>query len=111
MYVGMSLKREEMRLTDFQKTKIKEIVLSLFGSDTELYLFGSRVDDTKKGGDIDLLVKAPYSGIEAESITVKAITKIQFAIGDQKIDMVVTPDAEADSRLVVKEALRTGVRM
>ncbi len=56
-------------------------------------------------------MKAPYSGIEAESRIVKAITKIQFAIGDQKIDMVVTPDAEADSRLVVKEALRTGVRM
>lgn len=34
------------------ENKIKEAIYNSFG-DVKIYLFGSRVDDTKKGGDID----------------------------------------------------------
>jgi len=44
-----------MRLSSDELNVLKSKLYSLSGS-AQLYLFGSRVDDTKKGGDIDLLI-------------------------------------------------------
>lgn len=53
--------------------------------DAQLYLFGSRVDDTKRGGDIDLL-------IVSKSLTKKDLRFIRIDFfnyfGEQKIDIV-----------------------
>ncbi len=48
-----------MRLTAQQQATIKDGVRSLFSAPVEVFLFGSRVDDTAKGGDIDLLIVLP----------------------------------------------------
>ena len=45
-----------MRLTEQQIQTIKQVVVMLAGDSAKITLFGSRVDDTKKGGDIDLLI-------------------------------------------------------
>lgn len=100
-----------MRLTGFQKKSIVDVIERQFGPDVEIYLFGSRADDSKKGGDIDLLVDLHRDSENIEKNKIRAITGIQFAIGDQKIDLIVTPDINKDQRLVVREALRTGVRL
>ena len=44
-----------MRLYQEQAKVLKD-KLKTISSTAQLYLFGSRVDDEKKGGDIDLLV-------------------------------------------------------
>jgi predicted nucleotidyltransferase len=46
---------EVMRLTEGEVSAIKESV-HLFDPDAKIYLFGSRADDMKKGGDIDLII-------------------------------------------------------
>ena len=43
-----------MRLTDQQHAIIRTTVTETFGSEADVWLFGSRVDDAKRGGDIDL---------------------------------------------------------
>lgn len=52
----------------------------------EIYLYGSRVDMSKKGGDIDLL-------IISQTITRADLTPIRWAFfekfGEQKIDFIV----------------------
>jgi predicted nucleotidyltransferase len=44
-----------MRLTEIEISSIKNIILSV-DNHADIYLYGSRVDDAKRGGDIDILV-------------------------------------------------------
>ena len=73
-----------MRLTEDQIKCLKSS-LKHIASDAKLYLFGSRVDDTKKGGDIDLL-------IISDKLSKKDIRtlRIEFfkQFGEQKLDIV-----------------------
>lgn len=59
--------------------------LSSLSSKAKIYLFGSRIDDTKKGGDIDLLVVS-------DTLTKKdmRLLRVDFYehFGEQKIDIV-----------------------
>ncbi|MGD7036928.1 nucleotidyltransferase domain-containing protein [Methylotuvimicrobium buryatense] len=59
-----------MRLSPMQKQAICESALRYFGKEVQVWLFGSRVDDTRKGGDIDLYIETPTQNAE-ELITAK----------------------------------------
>ncbi len=46
-----------MRLTPEQTRWITRTVDRLSGAEAEVYLFGSRLDDSARGGDVDLLIE------------------------------------------------------
>ena len=93
-----------MRLKDYEQAAILTTV-RLFDEGAVVYLFGSRADDTKKGGDIDLLI---FSG-RIDRDAARAIkSRLYDLLGEQKIDLVVTTDP-ADPFVCV--ALETGVRL
>lgn len=46
-----------MRLSQEQIASILEVVKQLAGEDATVYLFGSRLNDRAKGGDVDLLIE------------------------------------------------------
>lgn len=79
-----------MRLTPEQLSVIRIAVAETFGDTASIWLFGSRVDDSKRGGDIDLLIETRQSDIAA---IVKAelalLTKLHMQLGEQKIDVLV----------------------
>ncbi len=54
-----------MRLTKKQLLSIKEPFKECFSFGDKLFLFGSRTDDSKKGGDIDLYIETDYSDTSA----------------------------------------------
>jgi predicted nucleotidyltransferase len=62
----------------------------------ELRLYGSRVDDNKKGGDIDLLLIVPNKEFKQNLVKNKhqILAHIKRKIGDRKIDLLVC-EAEA----------------
>ena len=74
-----------MRLTKFEAETIRAIVKENI-KDADVYLFGSRVDDKKKGGDIDILI------ISDHAVTLRMRRKIYLELedelGEQKIDIV-----------------------
>ncbi|MFD2190064.1 hypothetical protein [Pistricoccus aurantiacus] len=49
-----------MRLGCELQHQIKRLALEEFGDQARVIVFGSRVDDTQKGGDLDLLLQLPY---------------------------------------------------
>jgi predicted nucleotidyltransferase len=52
----------------------------------QVYLFGSRVDDTQKGGDIDILVLTKKKLHHSEMFKMKQLFFSKF--GEQKMDIV-----------------------
>ena len=93
-----------MRLKAFEQAAILSTVKSHDNS-ARVYLFGSRVDDSKKGGDIDLLIMSDtLTNDDKRSIRIK----LYELMGEQKIDIVLAAD---DSDPFVKLALGTGVQL
>jgi len=48
-----------MRLSIAQQQSILQATRQNFGADVKVWLFGSRVDDARRGGDVDLYVETP----------------------------------------------------
>lgn len=62
--------------------------VSELGNSYEVFLFGSRVDSTKRGGDIDLLVVAPEEVLK--SLQIKRhllVSQAKKYISDQRLDI------------------------
>lgn len=91
-----------MRLKEFEKSVIISTVKNL-DADARVYLFGSRVDDSKKGGDIDLLIMSKNLNRD-DKRTIKI--KLDEILGEQKIDIVLAMD---DADPFVKLILETAV--
>ena len=77
-----------MRITEHEKIAIIEAVKTIDG-DAKIWLFGSRADDSKKGGDIDIGVLSLKINVMEE---IKIKQKIYDEIGEQRIDLVVSKD-------------------
>ena len=76
-----------MRLSNFLIQKIKKAVYKSFG-EVEIYLFGSRIDDEKRGGDIDIAIKGNFSKDEFKKRKVKFFKEMMLMDLDLKIDLV-----------------------
>lgn len=78
-----------MRLTKNQVKVIKETITEVFGTEAAVRLFGSRVNDAAKGGDIDLLVTLSTPVNQPVEKMIKAEAKIIYRLGQiRKIDLL-----------------------
>lgn len=95
-----------MRISNKYINIIKKYFKEFF-YEGEIYLFGSRVDDNLKGGDIDLYLK-PIDHTNLFEKKIKFLSRIKRELGDQKIDVVFNLDKD---RLIEKEAAKWGVKL
>jgi predicted nucleotidyltransferase len=99
-----------MRLTDLQTRSIIAASKLCFGEEVQVYLFGSRTDDRKKGGDIDLLIIPPGT-IKTDELLKKEISFrlcLKKSIGDQRIDVLInTP--QTCSLPIYEQAKKEGI--
>jgi predicted nucleotidyltransferase len=99
-----------MRLTPKQTTVIHQAVAELAGTDARVSLFGSRVDDQARGGDIDLFVEIPHLVEEPAWLTARISGRISHQLGGQKVDVVLSaPNLE---RFPIHDAAKKqGIRL
>ncbi len=79
-----------MRLRDKDRETIKVAAREVFGDGVVVRLFGSRVDDTLKGGDIDLHLEIDPRQDGLDRLRSRFWALLQERLGEQKIDVVVT---------------------
>ena len=96
------------RLAQDQVLAIKSVAQRVLGGDARVILFGSRTDDAKRGGDIDLLFETPH--LVGNRVT--AMGQIYVALirelGDRKIDLLLS-DPDTPDAPVLRVARETGV--
>lgn len=101
-----------MRLSPSHQQIIKEAVKRHFGVDTNVWIFGSRVDDQKRGGDIDLYLETSLhlakDIVEAE---IRLLVELKSKLGDQKIDLVINRIDSPENQLIHQVAKRTGIKL
>ncbi len=99
-----------MRLKEFQLSAICQSFRELFGSEDHLWLFGSRVDDAKRGGDIDLYIETTETDVKlAYAKRLKLSSMIQTRIGEQKIDIVLNVLSASQKLPIYDVARKTGI--
>jgi len=96
-----------MRLVSAEVQLLKTKLSSLC-SDAKLYLFGSRVDDSKKGGDIDLFIDSKTEiPLKNQMLFLKKLYKNAT---QRKIDLVVKSPSKQDMP-IFKTALENGIEL
>lgn len=94
-----------MRLNSQQSQLIREQIHRFLGDSAVIWLFGSRLDDQKKGGDVDLYVEAPPHRLLDE---IRCKIKLQESL-DMPVDMIVRE--QADSSLIADIAKTQGQKL
>ena len=100
-----------MRLSVQQINIIKDSVKNNFGASSRVFLFGSRLDDNKKGGDIDIFVCADFSEEELFLKKIYTMSEVQLRLGERKIDIITSRDLNTNKTLIVNEAVKNGIEL
>lgn len=93
-----------MRLTDSERRSIRQVVSDLTGGRAQAIIFGSRLDDLARGGDIDLLVESPEAVDQPARLAALIGARLEAEFGEQRIDVLI--DAPNLRRLPVHEIAR-----
>jgi predicted nucleotidyltransferase len=82
-----------MRLSPDQTRAIVAATRELAGADARVRLFGSRLNDQLRGGDIDLLVECPRPVPRPVWLATQITARLQRKLGDRRIDVLVIDPA------------------
>ena len=102
-----------MRLSPAERAAVELASREAFPAGTRVLLFGSRLDDARAGGDIDLLVELP-GALSAEDLVdrrTRFTARLYRLLDERRIDVVVAQAARHDPRTVVEVARRQGIEL
>lgn len=99
-----------MRLTPFERSAIRQCAQTSFGTSAKVRLFGSRVDDSLVGGDIDLYIETATPELATLKRELAFSRALKDVIGEQKIDVLVRAPGHV-ARPIDQIALRSGVTL
>ena len=97
-----------MRLDDKTRAVIKSEVASQLGEKAIVRLFGSRVDDAQRGGDIDLLIDPGQPLAQRIQTECRLAARLYIKLGGRKVDVLIQ-DPLKPLLPIHEQALRNGI--
>jgi predicted nucleotidyltransferase len=101
-----------MRLSAAQQGVLKNTICRFFGENARVLVFGSRVDDSRRGGDFDVFVDTDIAS--ADEIVAKKLECLVAPhdtpeFDGEKIDLVIRSPLHREELPIHTVALRDGV--
>jgi len=103
-----------MRLNPKQIQRLKDAVACHFGKNARIWVFGSRVDDQRRGGDYDFYVetsKADPDEIVTDKLNMLASLHASPEFEGEKIDLVIRSAVPGPELPIYKVAKEQGVQL
>ena len=106
-------KLPRIRLAPADLTAITAAAQAVLPTGSRVMLFGSRTDDSRRGGDIDLLVEppAPLDARAQVQLRTRLAARLYRLLGERRIDIRVAAASEPSDKLVLAEARRQAVEL
>jgi predicted nucleotidyltransferase len=98
-----------MRLDPEIIPRLVSEIRQVYGPDADVWLFGSRTDDSAKGGDIDLYVETT-DDINPLDRHIESRSRLYRLFGDRKIDLLVRVRTREPSP-IERIARKTGIKL
>lgn len=87
-----------MRLSPEHQTAIRAVVARECGAAATVRLFGSRLDDSARGGDVDLLIELPQPVERPAMLASQLSALLSRALGGRAVDVVLAaPNLQRES--------------
>ncbi len=78
-----------MRLSLNHIATIRSLVAQLAGDSARVWLFGSRLNDTARGGDVDLLLDLPEPVAQPALLSAQLGARVSRAMQGRKVDVLI----------------------
>lgn len=79
-----------MRLTDNQIQTIRQLVRQVAGSQSRVRVFGSRLDDTAHGGDLDLMLELTEPVENPALMAAQLSAQVSRVMHGRKVDVLLS---------------------
>ena len=104
------MEQKKIRLSKSQVAAICAAFRTCFNDGDSLWVFGSRADITKRGGDIDLYVETMLGINEVLQAKLNFAKELFLRFDDRKIDIVIK-HKNAEYLPIYKHAKETGIQI
>ncbi|MHB0975437.1 MAG: hypothetical protein ACYC0P_14475 [Thiobacillus sp.] len=99
-----------MRLTVQQTRTIKQLAMQIAGEQARVRVFGSRLDDRARGGDLDLMLELPEPVANPALLAAQLSARVSRLMHGRKVDVLLA--APNLMRLPIHDvAFREGVEL
>lgn len=79
-----------MRLTDYQIQVIRQLARQVAGKQVRVRVFGSRLDDTAHGGDLDLMLELTEPVDNPALMAARISARVSRAMHGRKVDVLLS---------------------
>jgi predicted nucleotidyltransferase len=79
-----------MRLNEQQKQKICELTRQMAGESASVRVFGSRLDDTARGGDLDLLLELSEPVENPALLSARMSARVSRIMHGRSVDVIIS---------------------